>query len=94
MKYRVYDTEQEALDVEHTISMEMGYSKPGTNAATGEIVSDVLTTRWAVPQQIVDGRWVFLSPNDEGEESDPSWWPTASLAENIEYVKNDNELNT
>lgn len=33
------------------------------------------TTAWAVPQQIVDGRWVFPSPDDTGVEDQDSWWP-------------------
>lgn len=52
----------------------MGYAKAGVNAKTGDIVPDVLTLRWAVPQQITDGRWVFPSPDDEGVESEASWW--------------------
>lgn len=75
MKYRVFVTEQEALDAEQQISISMGYAKPGINAATGEIESDVLTIRWAIPQQIVDGRWVFPSPDEEGVESSEDWWP-------------------
>jgi hypothetical protein len=76
MKYRVFDTEQAAIAAEQAISEAMGYSKPGINAKTGEVVPNVLTTRWAVPQQIQDGRWVFPSPDDEGVESDPSWFAT------------------
>ena len=75
MKYRVFDTEQEALDAEREISEELGYAKPGVNAKTGQVVPDVLTVRWAVPRQIVDGRWVFPSPDDEGVEASDDWWP-------------------
>lgn len=75
MKYRVFNTESEAIEAEAAISAAMGYSKPGVNAATGEVVPDVLTTRWAVPQQITDGRWVFPSPDDEGVEAGADWWP-------------------
>jgi hypothetical protein len=53
----------------------MGYSKPGVNAATGEVVSDSLTVRWAEVQQIQDGRCVFVSPDDEGVEAEENWWP-------------------
>ena len=77
MKYRVFDTEQEALDAEREISEEMGYAKPGVNAKTGQVVPDVLTVRWAVPSQIVDGRWVFPSPDDEGVEAEDDWWPVS-----------------
>jgi hypothetical protein len=34
-----------------------------------------LTERWAIPQQIADGRWVFQSPDDEGVEPGADWWP-------------------
>jgi hypothetical protein len=75
MKYLVFDTEAEALAAEAQISARMGYSKPGVNAATGEVRPDVVTVRWAIPQQIADGRWVFPSPDDEGVEPSPDWLP-------------------
>ena len=77
MKYRVFDTEQEALAAEKTISEEMGYPKPGVNAKTGQVVSDSLTLRWATPQQVQDGRWVFPSPDDEGIEAEDGWFPNS-----------------
>jgi hypothetical protein len=76
--YRVYDTEAEALAAEAAISAALGYPASGTNAATGEEEPEVVTVRWAVPQQIVDGRWVFPSPDAEGVQADPSWWPAPS----------------
>lgn len=81
MKYRVFDTEAEALAEEAAISAAMGYSKPGINAATGEVVLDALTTRWAIPQQITDGRWVFPSPDDTGVEAAIDWWPQEGYPE-------------
>lgn len=75
MKYRVFATEQEAIDAEYAISKSMNYPKPGVNAATSKIEPNVLTTRWATPQQIVDGRWVFVSPDDEGVETGDDWFP-------------------
>lgn len=75
MKYLVFDTEAEAVAAEAQISTAMGYEKPGINAATGEVVPEAITLRWAVPQQIADGRWVFQSPDDEGVEDEESWWP-------------------
>lgn len=75
MKYRVFNTEAEAIAAEAQISADMGYSKPGVNAATHEVVPDALTVRWAVPQQITDGRWVFPSPDATGVEAEESWWP-------------------
>jgi hypothetical protein len=76
MLYRVFTTESEAIAAEAVISAAMGYPKPGINAATGEVEPDCITERWAVPQQIADGRWVFPSPDDEGVEADEDWFPT------------------
>lgn len=81
MKYRVFNTEQEALDAEKAISEARGYSKPGVNAKTGEPVPEAVTTRWAVPKQIQDGRWVFPSPDDEGEEASEEWFEPAHIEE-------------
>lgn len=75
MKYLAFNTEAEALENEAQISARMGYAKTGINAATGEVVPDALTLRWAIPQQITDGRWVFISPDEEGIEAKESWWP-------------------
>ena len=75
MKYRIFDAEVEAIEAEAAISEAMGYAKPGVNAATGEISPDCLTIRWAIPQQIADGRWVFPSPDEQGVEYDPEWFP-------------------
>lgn len=75
MKYRIFDTEAEAIAAEAQVSADIGCPKPGINAATGEVVPDVLTTRWAILQQITDGRWVFPSLDDTGVEADPGWWP-------------------
>lgn len=79
MKYRVFNTEAEAIAAEAAISAAMGYSKPGVNAATGEVQPDVLTVRWAIPQQIMDGRWVFPSPDDVGVEPQDDWWPQRDI---------------
>jgi hypothetical protein len=78
MKYRIFNTEAEAIEAEAAISAEMGFAKPGVNAATGEISPNCLTTRWAVPQQISDGRWAFPSPDEQGVEYDPEWFPTTA----------------
>jgi len=75
MKYLVFNTEQEAIDAEAQICMDKGYPKVGVNAKTGLAEPDKqLTTRWAIPKQIADGRWVFESPSEEGTEADPTWW--------------------
>lgn len=74
MKYRVFNTKLEALEAEAAISLSMGYAKPGINAATSEIMSEALTVQWADVQQIKDGRWVFVSPDDEGVEAEEDWF--------------------
>lgn len=74
MKYLVFNTEEEALIAEKQISEDLGYSKPGVNAATGEIEPTVLTTRWDIPRKIKDGRWIITSPTDEGVDYDENWF--------------------
>lgn len=82
MKYRVFNTEQEALDAEAQVAQEIGCAKIGVNAKTGEPEPDKqVTERWAIPQQIQDGRWVFVSPDDEGVEAEEDWWPPAEEGE-------------
>jgi len=81
MKYRVFDTEQEALDAEAQVALDIGCVKVGVNAKTGAEQPDKqVTERWAIPQQITDGRWVFVSPNDEGVEAADDWWSQEELA--------------
>jgi len=78
MIYYIFNTEQEALAAEQQIVdnvrqveanvpdalSEDGLKLRGRNAKTGEF-TDAYTTRWAVPQQILDGRWVFAKPTEE-----------------------------
>ena len=76
MKYRVFNTEAEAIAAEAEIAAAMGLAKVGVNAKTGLPAPDAqVTERWAIPQQIQDGRWVFPSPDDEGVEAGADWWP-------------------
>lgn len=75
MKYRLFDTEQEAFEVEAEMSTAMGFAKVGVNAKTGQPAPEAqVTERWAIPQQIQDGRWVFVSPDDEGVEAGSDWF--------------------
>lgn len=37
------------------------------------------TTAYALPQQITDGRWVFPSPDDTGEEPGDDWFSRQEL---------------
>jgi hypothetical protein len=79
MKYRIFETEAEAIAAEAQVAADMGYSKVGTNAKTGLPAPEAqVTERWATPQQIADGRWVFQSPDDTGEEPGADWWPTVT----------------
>jgi hypothetical protein len=78
MKYRVFNTEAEAIAAEAQIANDMDYVKVGTNAATGlPDPTAQVTERWAIPQEISDGRWVFVSPDDVGVDSESDWWPSA-----------------
>lgn len=75
MKYRIFDTEAQAIAAEAQVAHEIGCAKVGINAKTGLPAPDAqVTERWAIPQQINDGRWVFQSPDDEGTEAGDDWW--------------------
>ena len=76
MKYRVFDTEAEAIAAEAQVAAAIGCIKVGVNAKTGLPAPEAqATTRWAIPQQIADGRWVFPSPDDTGVVPGDDWWP-------------------
>lgn len=80
MKYRVFDTEADALAAEAEISESLGLPIVGVNALTGEPdPSKTGTERWAVPEQIADGRWVIPSPNEIGVEQSTDWWPQVEM---------------
>lgn len=79
MIYYVFNTEVEAQEAEQQIVDNVrnwvetnapdalssdGSKLRGRNAKTGKFV-DVYTTRWSIPQQIADGRWVFSKPTAE-----------------------------
>ena len=77
MKYRVFSTEAEAIAAEAQVAAEIGCIKIGVNAQTGLPAPDAQATeRWALVQQITDGRWVFPSPDETGEDGQPEWWTT------------------
>ena len=71
MKYHIFDAEAEAIEAEATITAAMIFARPSVD----EIGEDYITSRWAIPQQIADGRWVFPSPDEQGVEYDPEWFP-------------------
>ena len=77
MKYRIFDTEAEAIKAEAAISAAMGFAQP-VGDETGECIRGCVTSRWAIPQQIADGRWVFPSPDEQGVKYDPEWFPTTA----------------
>ena len=80
MKYRVFQAEAEAIAAESQVALDMGYAKVGVNAKTGQQAPDAqVTERWAIPQQIADGRWVFVSPDDEGVVVGADWWPQEEM---------------
>ena len=75
MKYRVFDTEEAALAAEAEVALSIGCVKVGVNSETGQQEPDKQATeRWAVVQQIPDGRWVFASPDDDGVEAGADWF--------------------
>lgn len=55
----VFSTEQEAINAELQIRQLGNFPLVGTNAATGQLEQEGLTTAWAVPQERLDGKWVF-----------------------------------
>lgn len=76
MIYYVFNTEAEAIAAENTIVTNIktwvqtyspdaigpdGNSLRGRNAKTGELV-DNYTTKWAIPKQRLDDKWVFEKP--------------------------------
>lgn len=79
MIYYVFNREDEALSAEQQIVYNVknwvaenvpdalsadGTKLRGRNAKTGKLV-DAFTTRWAIPKQTNDGRWVFTKPTQE-----------------------------
>ena len=57
--YYVFNTEQEAINAELQIRQLGNLPLLGINAATGQPEQEGLTTAWAVPQERLDGKWVF-----------------------------------
>lgn len=87
-----YITEQQALAADHQIMLELsmfaagqGFKRSaqgasiGRNAKTGADRPDVVTERWAAPQQGVDGLWYLIAPDRE------AWW-TARFPDKPENI--------
>jgi hypothetical protein len=82
-KYLIFNTFEQAEVAARNIDRSMGLDNPvyNKNAATGATdFNSQPTLCWAVPRQIVDGRWVVLSPNSEGISADPAWFPKVTGA--------------
>jgi hypothetical protein len=75
MKWRVYGTQTEAIAAERIIAQSMGLPRAGVDADTGAERPEAATIAWAIPREINDGRWVIPSPDEQGVESEPGWWP-------------------
>ena len=58
-QYLVFNTEQEAIDAELHIRQLGQFPIVGVNALTLQPSQEGLTTAWAIPQQRLDGKWVF-----------------------------------
>jgi hypothetical protein len=82
MAFLVFETFEEAEAAEKAISEELGLPKVGFNAKTGEPEPDKQgAERWAEPYQILDGRWIIPSPDEnEGVAADSSWFPSQPLS--------------
>ena len=59
MEYYVFNSEQEAINAELQIRQLGNFPLVGINAATGQPSEEGLTTAWAIPQERLDGKWVF-----------------------------------
>ncbi len=58
-EYYVFDTEQEAIDAELQLRQLGNMPWTGVNALTLSPVPEVQTIAWAIPQERLDGKWVF-----------------------------------
>lgn len=75
MKYLVFSTSEEAIQAEADISALLNLPRVGLNAETNEeAYSCQMTTCWAIPKQIKDGRWVIPSLNETGIEAESDWF--------------------
>lgn len=60
IEYYVFNTEQIAQAAEAWISLHGNLPRTGKNAKTGQDEPNKCKTeRWAIPQQRLDGNWVF-----------------------------------
>ena len=60
IEYYVFDKEQTAIAAEKWISNAGGLPRIGKNAKTKkDAPNKCKTERWAIPQQRLDGKWVF-----------------------------------
>lgn len=60
MEYYVFDTEATATAAELYIRQVGQMPITGINAHTGQLMPNAAkTVRWAIPEQRLDGKWVF-----------------------------------
>jgi len=69
VQYYVFDDEQVALEAEATICRLAGVPIKGVNARTGKVSDIGETTRWDVPLQRADGKWVFRRVPDDLQQT-------------------------
>lgn len=73
MKYLVFNTEQEAIAAEQSISKSLGLPKHGINAKTGQVdLNSVIIQKWSDVILLNDGRFAIPSPDDSGIELNSS----------------------
>jgi hypothetical protein len=88
-KYYVFDDEQTAIDAEAYICQVAGVPIVGRNAKTGKLEPNkAKTERWAIPQQRLDGKWVFPQVPDAVSAKFPPEVATA-FNTNFPNVKED-----
>ena len=66
MKFYVFDNEETAIGAEAFICYIANAPRVGFNAKTKTLAQNKCTTkRWAIPQQRLDGKWVFPYVGDD-----------------------------
>lgn len=68
MTWLIFDTKTEAEATEQQKSQELGFP-----------IVDGVTSRWAIPRQLRDGRWAIPCPDDCGVELGPGDWPEPEM---------------
>jgi hypothetical protein len=69
MKYLVFDTEAEAEAAQALIFSSMAVAE----TRNGQPVLEPVTTRWDIPRELADGRFVVISHDGTGTEWQAEW---------------------